>query len=79
LRSPPNDPNGRGCSPGDPGVTSGPPVDSYTSVGNGSEVAEYVWNVNSLGLSPGTYDAEFVIHDGDKDRGIGCVTIVIGS
>jgi hypothetical protein len=38
---------------------------------------EYVWDVCSLGLGPGTYTAEFVIHDGDRDRGIGCVTIVI--
>jgi hypothetical protein len=39
--------------------------------------AEIIWNVDSLGLAPGTYVAEFVIHDGDKDRGIGCVTITI--
>jgi hypothetical protein len=38
---------------------------------------EFVWNVSALGLAPGTYVAEFVIHDGDKDRGIGCVTITI--
>jgi hypothetical protein len=39
--------------------------------------AEDVWDVSSLGLAPGTYIAEFVIHDGDRDRGVGCVTIVI--
>jgi hypothetical protein len=39
--------------------------------------AEFVWNVDSLGLAPGSYIAEFVIHDGDRDRGIGCVTITI--
>jgi hypothetical protein len=38
---------------------------------------EDIWDVSSLGLSPGTYLAEFVIHDGDRDRGVGCVTIVI--
>lgn len=38
---------------------------------------EYVWDVCALGLAPGTYTAEFVIHDGDTDRGVGCVTIVI--
>ena len=38
---------------------------------------EDIWNVSSLGLGPGTYFAEFVIHDGDRDRGVGCVTIVI--
>lgn len=39
--------------------------------------AEYIWNVSSLGLSAGEHDAEFVIHDGDRDRGVGCVTINI--
>lgn len=39
--------------------------------------AEMVWNVDALGLAPGTYIAEFVIHDGDRDRGVGCVTITI--
>jgi hypothetical protein len=47
----------------------------------GSQLLAYtgedIWDVNSLGLSPGTYIAEFVIHDGDRDRGVGCVTIVI--
>lgn len=40
-------------------------------------VAEYIWNVSGLGLSAGTYQAEFLIHDGDRDRGIGCVTLQI--
>jgi len=39
--------------------------------------AELVWSVDALGLAPGSYIAEFVIHDGDRDRGIGCVTITI--
>jgi hypothetical protein len=69
-----SDPTGAGLG----GWYSGPPVDPDSSVVSGFYVAEYVWNVDSLGLSPGTYDAEFVIHDGDQDRGIGCVTIVIG-
>jgi hypothetical protein len=38
---------------------------------------EDIWDVSSLGLAPGSYIAEFVIHDGDRDRGVGCVTIVI--
>jgi hypothetical protein len=38
---------------------------------------EDVWDVSALGLSPGTYSAEFLIHDGDEDRGVGCVTIII--
>ncbi len=39
--------------------------------------AEFTWNVDALGLAAGTYIAEFVIHDGDRDRGVGCVTITI--
>jgi hypothetical protein len=38
---------------------------------------EDIWDVSALGLKPGTYSAEFVIHDGDRDRAIGCVTITI--
>jgi hypothetical protein len=41
--------------------------------------AEFIWDVNSLGLKPGQYLAEFVIHDGDRDRGVGCVAITITS
>lgn len=39
--------------------------------------AEFVWSVDALMLPPGDYIAEFVIHDGDRDRGVGCVTITI--
>lgn len=39
--------------------------------------AEFVWSVDALALPAGSYIAEFVIHDGDRDRGIGCVTITI--
>ena len=39
--------------------------------------AEYIWNVSSLGLTTGDYSAEFVIHDGDRNRGVGCVSINI--
>jgi hypothetical protein len=39
--------------------------------------AEYIWNVSSLGLSAGTHRAEFVIHDGDFNRGVGCVNIQV--
>jgi hypothetical protein len=38
---------------------------------------EDIWDVSALGLKPGTYSGEFVIHDGDRDRAIGCVTITI--
>jgi hypothetical protein len=39
--------------------------------------AEYIWNVSGLGLTTGSYQGEFLIHDGDRDRGIGCVSIQI--
>lgn len=42
-------------------------------------VSEDIWDVNSLGLAPGTYAAEFMIFDGDKERGVGCVNITIGT
>jgi hypothetical protein len=38
---------------------------------------EFVWDVAALGLAPATYLAEFVIHDGDHDRAVGCVVIRI--
>ena len=45
--------------------------------GRDKYTVEYVWDVSKMNLSPGTYMAVFVIHDGDRDRGIGCVTIVV--
>ena len=37
---------------------------------------EDIWEVSDLGLAPGVYGGA-VIHDGDTDRAIGCVTITI--
>lgn len=37
--------------------------------------AEYIWDVNQMGLTAGSYRAEFVIHDGDRNIGIDCFTI----
>ncbi len=54
---------------GDPVPASAQLSEKYTT--------EVIWDVASLGLAPGTYIAEFVIHDGDRDRGVGCVTITI--
>jgi hypothetical protein len=39
--------------------------------------AEFIWDVSALGLGPGTYLAVFSIHDGDGDRAVVCITIVI--
>jgi hypothetical protein len=39
--------------------------------------AEYIWDVSAVGLAPGKYTALFSVHDGDLDRAIGCVNIVL--
>jgi hypothetical protein len=39
--------------------------------------AEYVWDVPSLGLAPGTYGVELSIPDGDGDRQEACLTVLI--
>ncbi len=58
---------------------NGPAIDPLPAGANIKEsyTDEYLWDVNSLGLTPGSYTAEFVIHDGDDDRGVGCVNISI--
>jgi hypothetical protein len=62
-------------------VTKGPPVDPPPPATNLSQTynTEFIWEVNALGLAPGTYIAEFVIHDGDLDRAVGCVTVTIAA
>lgn len=69
---------GAALDPIPPG-TPPPPASSRNRRGGGNLAyhAEFVWDVSALGLAPGTYAAEFLIYDGDKDRGIGCVNIVI--
>jgi len=56
-----------------PGMDPPPPGSMLSAQYTGEDI----WDVNSLGLGPGVYTAEFVIHDGDRDRGVGCVTIII--
>jgi hypothetical protein len=51
-----------------------PPAGSVLSE---NYTAEMIWSVDALALPSGQYIAEFVIHDGDRDRGVGCVTITI--
>lgn len=36
---------------------------------------QLVWNVKDIGLTPGAYQLQFVIHDGAEGRGIGCISI----
>jgi hypothetical protein len=60
-------------------VTKGPPIDPPPAGAGLSQTynTEFIWDVKALSLPPGTYIAEFVIHDGDLDRAVGCVTIEI--
>jgi len=48
-------------------------------LGSGIETfkSEYIWELANLGLTPGKYIGQYVIHDGDGGIGIGCVNITI--
>ena len=39
--------------------------------------SEYIWDTTKFGLQPGNYWVQFVIHDGDTDLGISCITIKV--
>lgn len=59
-----------------------PPIDPPVNVvggrkGHGGHIAQFIWDVNTFGLAPGTYRAQIVIHDGDGDLAINCTTIQI--
>jgi hypothetical protein len=56
-----------------PAIDTPPPGTNLSQTYN----TEFEWDVVSLGLAPGNYTAEFVIHDGDKDRAVGCVMITV--
>ena len=61
----------------------GPPVDappppSKPGLGyDASYTTEYIWNLTGLNLKPGQHQVEFLIHDGDNHRGVGCITLNI--
>ena len=61
--------------------TGGAPIDPPPagSMLGATYTAEFIWDVSALGLAPGSYTAVFSVHDGDRDRAIGCVTIVIAA
>ncbi len=57
-----------------------PPIDPPVNVvgggsGHGGHIGEYIWDVDSLGLAPGLYRVQEVIHDGDGDLAVNCTTI----
>ena len=67
---------------GRPAAGAGVQVPGMDTAPSGTKLPERytgedIWDVSALGLSPGTYIGEFVIHDGDRDRAVGCVTIVV--
>jgi hypothetical protein len=68
-----NNPPTRGTFTGGAPIDTPPPGTQSTL----RYSAEFIWDVSALGLTPGTYVAVFSVHDGDHDRAIGCVTIVI--
>ena len=45
--------------------------------GDGQHVAEFIWNVASLGLSPGNYRVQVSLHDGDSHLAVECTTIIV--
>lgn len=72
----------------DTGNTTGfiklPPIDPPVNVvagkkGHGGHIAQFTWDVSSLGLTPGSgyYRVQIVVHDGDGDLAISCTTIQV--
>ena len=45
--------------------------------GDGQHVAEFIWNVATLGLSPGNYRVQVSVHDGDSHLAVECTTLVV--
>jgi hypothetical protein len=70
-----NNPPTRGSFTGGATIDPAPPGASFTL----RYSAEFIWDVSALGLTPGTYTAVFSVHDGDHDRAIACITLVITS
>jgi hypothetical protein len=42
---------------------------------NGPFTVEYTWEIADLGLRPGAYQLQFVVHDGSDGRAVGCIAI----
>ncbi len=74
-----NNPPTRGTFTGGAPIDTAPPVTGLGALFGlgGAYTGEFIWDVSSLGLAPGSYTAVFSVHDGDRDRAIACVTIVI--
>jgi hypothetical protein len=68
-----NNPPTRGTFTGGAPIDPLPPGSMLGAVYTG----EFIWDLSTLGLRPGSYVAVFSVHDGDHDRAIGCVNVVI--
>lgn len=49
-----------------------PPAVIYKDKGRSAQI---IWNVQDLGLVPGSYQLQFVVHDGNAGRAISCIAI----
>jgi hypothetical protein len=47
------------------------------SIGLLGYMSEYIWDPATLNIAKGNYWAQFVIHDGDREIGVSCVTLQI--
>lgn len=61
-------------------ILNSAPIDPPVNIikarpGSGLTYSEFIWDVNSLGLTAGYYRVQIILHDGDKDLAINCTTI----
>ena len=59
-------------------VAIDPPVNiTVKKTGTDWTFSEFIWDVNTLGLTTGYYRVQIILHDGDSDLAINCTTIQI--
>lgn len=66
----------------DGGTLTSVPIDPPVNIivdrtGEEWTFSEFIWDVNSMGLTTGYYRAQIILHDGDQDLAINCTTIQI--
>jgi hypothetical protein len=63
----------------DAGFLNGPNPNGSNPNGNKSDkyYAEYIWNVGGFNLTPGSYTAQIVVHDGDTNLSVDCIAMTI--
>jgi hypothetical protein len=60
---------------GTPEVSDNTDVLPPDSLPTSSQTAEYLWNVQSIGLTDGDYNIEYVAHGGHGNLGVKCVSL----